>query len=215
MAQILVFGDSITYGAWDTEGGWVQRLRRYLDARTLSDPDSYYLVYNLGVSGDTTEDLLERLGFETKQRLDEEEEAVFIFAIGENDSAFINKRKRHQRHQVEPKDFERNVLKLIRLARKYASKIVFVGLVPVDDAKVDPVPWRPEISYRNEYISAYNRILKAVCRKRKIPFVDVFDELAKEDYKHLLEDGAHPNSRGHRKIFESVKSFLEDKKIIR
>jgi len=28
MVNILVFGDSITYGAWDEEGGWVQRLRK-------------------------------------------------------------------------------------------------------------------------------------------------------------------------------------------
>jgi len=30
----------------------------------------------------------------------------------------------------------------------------------------------------------------------------------------LLEDGLHPNSEGHKKIFESVKEFLIKNKII-
>lgn len=31
MAKILVFGDSIAYGKWDSDGGWVARLRKYVD----------------------------------------------------------------------------------------------------------------------------------------------------------------------------------------
>lgn len=32
-----IFGASITYGAWDLEyGGWVNRLRNFLDKRKLS-----------------------------------------------------------------------------------------------------------------------------------------------------------------------------------
>ena len=53
MTLILVFGTSSTYGCWDEEGGWVQRLRKHLDKKQLTDKDSdlYYLVYNLGISG--------------------------------------------------------------------------------------------------------------------------------------------------------------------
>lgn len=53
---ICVFGDSITWGAWDIEkGGWVQRLRNFVE----SSSEEYIEIYNLGVSGDNTEDLLE------------------------------------------------------------------------------------------------------------------------------------------------------------
>ena len=31
MDKILIFGDSICYGKWDKEGGWVTRLRKYID----------------------------------------------------------------------------------------------------------------------------------------------------------------------------------------
>ena len=56
--EIIVFGDSIAYGAWDKEGGWVQRLRKILDVKTLSNPDQFYLVYNLSIDGADTELLL-------------------------------------------------------------------------------------------------------------------------------------------------------------
>src|SRR5271157_5203514 len=87
--QILVFGDSITYGACDSEGGWVQRLRKFLDGKNLINTEVYYSVYNLGVWGNAIEDLLKRLEFETKQRIEENEEVMFVFAIGVNDSNFI------------------------------------------------------------------------------------------------------------------------------
>ena len=86
MVQVLVFGDSIAYGARDGEGGWVQRLRKFLDERNLMG----CLIYNLGVSGDTVQGLLERFEFETEQRMRKGEEAVFIFEVGINDSQFIN-----------------------------------------------------------------------------------------------------------------------------
>jgi len=34
------------------------------------------------------------------------------------------------------------------------------------------------------------------------------------DYKGLLEDGLHPNSTGHKKIYEIVKGFLVENRII-
>ena len=90
MAQILIFGNSIIYGAWDKEGGWVSRLRKFLDEKNLSSgPNFYCLVYNLGISGNTTDDLLERFEFEIKQRLKEDEETIILFAIGINDSQFL------------------------------------------------------------------------------------------------------------------------------
>lgn len=53
--DIGVWGDSITYGAGDSKAlGWVGRLRKSYDK------DSEVNVYNFGVCGDTTNDLLRR-----------------------------------------------------------------------------------------------------------------------------------------------------------
>jgi lysophospholipase L1-like esterase len=211
MARILVFGDSIAYGNEDKNGGWVERLKNFFIEKSFSDPNFYYSVYNLGVSGDTTEELLKRFEFETKHRLWLKDEIIIIFDIGINDSQFINKEKRLK---VPPQKFEENLQNLIITARKFSSKIIFVGLNPVDDLKVDPLPWFPEVSYKNEYSKKFNEIIKLVCEKNNVYFINILNEFFDMDYKRLLEDGAHPNSKGHEKIFETVKDFLIRKKIV-
>lgn len=211
MAQILVFGDSITYGAWDREGGWVSRLRKFLDGKRLADSDSYFLVYNLGISGDNTDGLLERFEFEAKQRLDEENGNIIAFAIGINDSQFVQSKKSFR---VIPEKFKENIQKIIRLAQRYSTKIVFVGLTPVDEAKTSPLPWNADRFYKNEYIQKYGGIVKDVCKENKICFIEISGKFMKSDYTKLLEDGLHPNSEGHKIIFEIVKDFLVKEKII-
>ena len=212
MARILIFGASISYGKWDTEyGGWGQRLSNFLDKKNLSEPNFGCFVYNLGISGNTTEDLLERFEFETKQRMKEKGEIIPVFGIGTNDSAFLNSKNGFW---VNSEKFKENIQILIKLARKFAQKIIFIGLTPVDESKTTPIPWDKDKSYKNEYISKYNEIVKSICQEKDIPFVEIFEEWLKSNYKNLLEDGLHPNSQGHQKIFEGVKNFLIENKII-
>lgn len=205
MVRILVFGDSITYGAWDKECGWVQRLRKFLDERDIPNllKSSFYcLVYNLGISGDNTEYLLERFELETRERLEEGDETIIIFSIGINDSQFNPEKNTFN---VSPEKFQSNIKKLFKLAKSFSSKIVFVGLTPVDEEKT--LSWNINESYKNSYVQKYNEIIRSVCKENKIYFVEIFDELIK-DYRSFLEDGLHPNSEGHKRIFEIVKDFL-------
>ena len=205
MTQILIFGDSITYGAWDKEGGWVQRLRRFLDEKNLTNPDFYCVVYNLGISGNTSEDLLERFEFETKQRLKEHKETIVAFAIGINDSQFVHS---EGDHRVPIEKFKSNLQKLIKLAQKFSLKIIFVGLTPIDEKKTTPIPWDSDKFYKNEYIEKYNQVIKKACKENKIYFIEIFEKFKATGYQELLEDGLHPNSKGHKRIFEIVKDFL-------
>ena len=206
MVQILIFGDSITYGAWDKEGGWVWRLRKFLD-ENYED----YLIYNLGISGNNTDDLIERFEFETKQRLKENDETIIIFAIGTNDSQFV---RSENKNRIVLEKFKDNLQKLINLAQEFSSKIIFVGLTPVDETKTTPIPWNTDKSYKNEYIQKYNETIKNICDENKIYFIEVFEKLKETNYQELLEDGLHPSSVGHQKIFEVVKDFLIENKII-
>ncbi|MCW8966211.1 MAG: hypothetical protein OQK82_05950 [Candidatus Pacearchaeota archaeon] len=50
----------------------------------------------------------------------------------------------------------------------------------------------------------YENILKEICKKENIQFIPLFDLLKKED----LSDGMHPNTEGHKKIYEKVKQEL-------
>ena len=59
-SRIIVFGASTSHGFWDEKGGWADRLKQCLHKRTLEEEDFYGTVYNLGISGGTTEDILKK-----------------------------------------------------------------------------------------------------------------------------------------------------------
>lgn len=209
MATILVFGDSIAWGAWDEKGGWVQRLRTYLESKYPDTPS--YMVYNLGVSGNTSDDIVRRFESEAKERLNEEKDAIILIQIGGNDSAFMHQDKDNW---VSFGRFGENIRKIIGLARKYTDKIVFVEDTPMDDSALDPVPWDTRISYKNGYIRKYEDLIKKACEDERIHFIETWPLFEGMEPKSFLEDGCHPNSRGHELIFERVIDYLEGKGII-
>ena len=215
MTVILVFGTSTTYGAWDTEGGWVQRLRKHLDEKQLANENLYYMVYNLGVDGNTSTDILERVEFETLQRtklLEKGEEVITILGAGTNDSIINNKTKKHH---VSLEAYELKIKKIIALAKKNSTKILIVGAKPLDESKVNPIHWLKGHSYKNEHIEKYDKKLAEVCKKSDILFIDVYSKMTKiKGYEKLLPDGVHPNNEGHKLIFEIVRDALIKNKII-
>ncbi len=211
MAQILVFGASTTYGAWDLEGGWVQRLRKVIDKKVIETKQEFeWVVYNLGIDGDDTEGILERFEDETRRRLWEGEDTIFIFSAAINDALFNNETRELR---CPPVKYQENVERLIKLAKKYSEKIVFVGTLPVDN-RVDPIPWLDGYSYKNEYVSEYNEITKSACRINSIHFIEVYQDFINTDYSKLLEDGVHGNAEGHKVIFEAVRDYLVGNQII-
>lgn len=212
MDNILAFGASILYGAWDTEGGWVGRLRKYVNERNLEDLGrSSCFVYNLGIPGDSSQDLLDRFDMEAKARIGDNEENLFIVSVGVNDCMLNNETGLNN---ISIENYTENLQKIIKLAEQYSGKVIFMGFFPVDENKVDPIPWKLEFSYKNEFIQKYNQAMKSVAEKNKIYFIDIYDKIMKMDYKNLLEDGVHPNSEGHKIMFEIIKDFLIENKII-
>ena len=191
-----------------SEGGWVDRLKSFCMERELKNSEFDYPVYNLGLSGDNTNDLLKRFGFETKQRMKLKEEIIIIVAIGVNDSQV-------GKIGINIELFKSNVEKLFSVASKFSLKIIFVGLNPIDDPKTNPIPWDENMFYTNERIENYNNIIKSICEEKQIYFIDIFSKFSKLDYKKLLEDGLHPNSEGHQKMFEIVRDFLVKQGIIK
>lgn len=197
---ICIFGDSITWGAWDQKnGGWVTRLRRFFE----TSGDYIAEIYNQGVPDDSTDDLLKRFKVECAAR----EPNIIIFAIGTNDSQYI---KTSDNSRVPLKKFKNNLVKLIREAKKFSNKIIFVGLTKADEKLTMPIPWAKEKFYDNDNITKYNSIIKKVSTKHGLPFIDMFDLLSTKD----IADGLHPNSGGHKKMFLRIKNFLLTNKIV-
>src|SRR3954471_6815864 len=102
----LIFGTSITWGAWDSAGGWAQRLKSFADHNTISSNFIYdNPIYCLGISGETSTDLVERFDLEMNARIAKEESVVVIIEIGINDSQFSNESKSHLNS---PEGFRKN-----------------------------------------------------------------------------------------------------------
>lgn len=192
--NILIFGDSITWGAYDPEqGGWAARLRNHFEGQN-KDID----VYNLGVSSDTTADLLARIEAEARSR----EPHFIIFAIGINDAQFIHSTNGSR---VSLEEFRQNLAKLLSIAKKFTDKVIFVGLTKVDESKTTPCPWKPDKSYYNENIRRLDNAIKKFCEDNKLKFIQVDSVVENDD----LVDGLHPNTKGHIKIFNRMKPEVE------
>lgn len=201
--RVLFFGASITQGMWDSQGGWVNRLRNYYDKKQLEDNEhnDEPTIFNLGVSGDTTKDLLQRFKHEAVAR-DRYGSAAFVFSIGTNNAA-----EGDGRIQSTPEEYVSDLQELVTQAKEISSKIMFVGLPPCDESRTTPCFWR-EVYYRNERIAALDDAAQAFCKQENIPFVSTRHLFTGRE-KELLEDGLHPNDEGHKLIFELVRPQLD------
>ncbi|MBP7060677.1 MAG: SGNH/GDSL hydrolase family protein [Candidatus Moranbacteria bacterium] len=186
--EIGIWGDSITYGECDNEGlGWVGRLRKSLLNNTS--------VYNFGVCGDTTEDLLKRFVVEANSIQPD----VVVFAIGINDSKIpVNETT----NKVPIEKYQKNIQELIALARNYTNKIYIVGATKINDLVIRDSGTR----FDNETIQAYNKYLEEMSTSEKLIFIDTFNIL---DTNSDLEDGLHPNAQGYEKLYQALRGFLQ------
>jgi lysophospholipase L1-like esterase len=186
---ICIFGDSIVWGASDCEkGGWADSLKNYLMNEDID-------VYNLGISGNTTEDLLERFDAEAEARNPD----IIIFAIGINDSLSLDKDGLIK--------FQKNISLLANKAKKFTDKIIFIGLTSVDESRTTSyLSEETGEAYNNQSIGEYDEIIKSFCEDNNLIFVDVLGLLINDDD---LCDGLHPSSIGHKKMFERIKEEIE------
>ena len=215
MTNLFFFGDSITTGAWDVYGGWANRLCARIVQETIETDETgsnfYCLPYNLGVSGDTTENLLQRLQSEIQARtaVDMPGEAIeLVFAIGVNDSVHMVD---VDRPRFSDARFRENLERLIQLWHGWAGRISFIGLTPVDDSRVYPIPWAPDKAYTCNKVSRFERIISNVCADKQVPFLPLFDNwYDMPDYKTYLYDGVHPTTEGHALLTRQIGDFLLD-----
>lgn len=184
--NILVFGDSIVYGIGDYElGGWVNRLRLKLERTPL-----IYDIYNLGIPDDTSKDILKRFKKELKSRY-YQGELVIIFGVGGNDSSQTN---------ISTKQFEKNITKLIRYAKRKTNKIAFVGLSGVIDSAIEGRLGKVAFLSKDKF-SKFNKSIKKICEKEQIKYIPLKQKIG-------LSDPVHPDSDGYEYISEKVYNYI-------
>lgn len=181
-----IFGDSVVQAAY-VKRGWVDMLREYLEKKYKRD---FVNVFNLGVGGNTSEDILKRFASEAAARIP----TSIIFSVGVNDSGYY---QTPANPVVELAQFRSNLEKLAQAGQKISSDITFVGLVLGN-------PGPDEKSFTRPRTKKYDQAIREITQKYQCQFIDLLNELNHQDF----QDGLHPNDQGHRKMFEVIKKYF-------
>ena len=200
--RVLIFGDSISEGFYDEKmGGYVNHLKIHFFKKNKSID-----MTNCAISGDTSKNLIKRFNsfFNSycKKEKTDIEKVIVIFSIGINDSYIKN-----NKNKISEKEFEKNLLKLISLCKKekQIKKVLFFTNINIYEKITTPTIWDKKLFYYSKRVENYNSIIKSICKSNKIKYFDLYGLMDKND----LYDGIHPNSKGHKKIFD----FLIENKI--
>jgi lysophospholipase L1-like esterase len=180
---LCVFGDSIAVGSDDREaGGWVARLRLDWNQREKIS------VYDLGVDGDRTEQLLRRLAGEAAAR----NASVIVIAIGANDLGW------HGSEGTDVALFRKRYEGILTEAERFTRRILVLGLLNVDEGDESH-------GVRNEQVTAFNIIIEQLARAHGAEFLALYGLLSPQDFA----DGLHPNASGHARLAPLIGQELE------
>lgn len=205
MDKILVFGDSISYGKWDGGGGWVARLREYIDKNYNLGKNGNFLVYNLGVPGELMIGLEKRFINELDSRVKPEEKRLVVFAIGVNDSCPNNV---YAGKQTPPEEFKVSLKKMVSHALEVDCQVICIGLLPVNPSR------SKGFLFTNEAVLEYDKYITEVCNDLHIKKIELFDQLMDVNFPDLLVDSVHPNLEGHMILLENIITFLQQEKLL-
>lgn len=198
--NICIFGDSIAWGAYDTEhGGWATMLQK-----TLFSADPQHNVYDCSVCFAHTRSTLERLKVEMEAR----NPKLVIFALGVNDSVYFDT---PDNPKVSQEDFVSNLRLLMGQAKTFTDRIVCIGLTHVDESKIPFEENGKQVYFMNERIDAYDALLEQTAREERAYYVKLSDIIT----EHELVDDVHPNTAGHKKMYEKIFSFLKESNLLK
>lgn len=211
MTHIIVFGHSVAQGYWDKEGGWVRRLRTYLDKRYLERKQEeydkwFFEVYNAGISGEDTLELRERFKEELEPRLRDSKD-IIILHTGLNDIHQLPSGE----YRVSEEEFRSAFTELLLEAKEEVENVLVIGEGYIGERKYSPGS-KKKIS--DARLQRFEEIKENLCSKEDIPYIDMRANYSREKWVKKLEDGYHPSDEGHKAIFHQVKNVLEDEELI-
>lgn len=204
--RLLAFGDSITYGSWDTEGGWVERLKKRAHTVTVMSAGTTKMqIINLGIGGNTSTALRARIESEIESRLSPGWPLAVSILIGTNDGRSIDGRP-----EVTIEQYEENIETLITLVQKYTDKLVLIGLPPLG---TDTLNFKGQV-YTDATIKRYDEVLRQVATRRGVTYVatrQLFEDAAPQDV--FCYDLLHPSDKGHQIIARCIGQYIQELKI--
>ncbi|MBT9589875.1 MAG: arylesterase [Thiobacillus sp.] len=177
---LLIVGDSLSSG-YGLENGssWVDRLDARLKKRA---PD--WRVVNASVSGDTTQNGLQRL----KPALNRQQPQGVLIELGGNDAL----------RGTPPNVIRQNLVSLIRQAKTAGAWVALL------EAPVLP-------NYGKPYADAVARLYVEVAREEKIIRVPCFVCGVGITAGLMQADGIHPNEKAQARMLDAVWPYIQPK----
>lgn len=195
--RVAFLGASISEGFSDFEsGGFVALFKKW-----LQQIHQHSYVYNLGISGENSTQILKRAIPELMPRRPE----LVVVQICSNDFArFESKEEDPKVSLVQMEDNFYTLISQIQLS----SQVICLGPPPVDESKTSPVSWK-NVYFFNHDVERYNQKAIEICQSLGVDFIDLYSQWREQNYQSLLADGLHPNSQGHQYIFERLKEVVK------
>ncbi len=182
---VLIVGDSLSSGYGLAQGqGWVDLLDARLKKSALPQKAAQWRVINASVTGDTTQNGLQRLA----PALDRHRPQGVLIELGGNDAL----------RGTPPAAIKQNLVAMIRQARAAGAWVILL------EAPVLP-------NYGKPYADAVARMYVEVAREEKIMRVPCFvcDVGVKDGM--MQADGIHPNAKAQPKMLDAVWPYLKPK----
>jgi len=183
--RICFIGDSFVAGTGDpTYLGWTGRA-----CAAMTSPNYSLSYYNLGIRGNTSEQIEVRWLAEVSKRLPDHADNRVVFSFGTNDNRVENGVR-----FVEEADSVRCARRILTQAKDLFPTLL-VGPPPIADETMN---------YRAEKTSAaYNQL----CRDLEVPYLDTYQPLRENALwmqKVAAVDGAHPAAAGYLALAQLV-----------
>lgn len=180
--NIVFFGDSIT---------------------DFYDLNKYYKGYNVvnsGISGNTTQDLLDNI----KDRVYIYNPTKVFILIGTNDLVESNRTN---------EEIVENIEKIVNGIKENRpkAKIYVESIYPVNNTDNKKVVHSTTKTRSNKRIKKINILIKEMCKDNNIEYINLYDELVDKDGNLNIDytkDGLHMSEEGYEVITKKLKKYL-------
>ena len=150
--------------------------------RRLESEGYPHTVVNGGISGDTTRGGLSRL----PNALERHRPDIVVIALGGNDGL----------RGLSLQAMRANLADMVRLSRDAGARPVLVGV------RLPP-------NYGPAYRDRFRAVFRDLANELDVPLVPRIMAGVAEDPDLMLDDGIHPNARGHARMLDNVWPVLE------
>ncbi len=176
---LLFFGNSLTAGY----GLDPSQAFPHLIQNKLDSLGWPYQVVNAGLSGDTSTSGKNRIDWVLRDPVD-----IMVLELGANDGL----------RGIPPSEMENNLQQIIDLAQqKYPGiKIILAGM--------ESPP-----NMGQEYVSEFREVFPTLAQRNNLPLIPFLLQGVAGEPEYNLDDGIHPNEKGHQLVAENVWQVLQ------